>query len=80
MPEPRDAGLVSETNVATAQAVKGERWAWRSWVPWALVVIAAVIGLVAALNVWVKRQALSTDNWTNASGRLLEDERIRSAL
>jgi hypothetical protein len=71
---------VSETNVATAPAEKSERWAWRSWVPWALVVIAAVIGLVAALNVWVKRQALSTDNWTNASGRLLEDERIRSAL
>ena len=33
--------------------------AWRSWVPWTLVVIAAVIGLVASLNVWVKRQALS---------------------
>jgi len=71
---------VAETNVATAPAEKSERWAWRSWVPWVLVVIAAVIGLVAALNVWVKRQALSTDNWTNASGRLLEDDRIRSAL
>jgi len=71
---------VAETNVSTAPAEKSERWAWRSWVPWALVVIAAVIGLVAALNVWVKRQALSTDNWTNASGRLLEDDKIRSAL
>jgi hypothetical protein len=54
--------------------------AWRTWVPWTLVVIAAVIGLVAALNVWVKRQALSTDNWTNASGRLLEDPQIRGAI
>ncbi len=54
--------------------------AWRSWVPWTLVVIAAVIGLVAALNVWVKRQALSTDNWTNASSKLLEDDQIRGAL
>ena len=71
---------MAETNVSTAPAEKSERWAWRSWVPWALVVIAAVIGLVAALNVWVKRQALSTDNWTNASGRLLEDDKIRSAL
>jgi hypothetical protein len=80
-PEPRDADIVAETNVAPAPASgEHERFAWRSWVPWALVVIAAVIGLVAALNVWVKRQALSTDNWTNASGRLLEDERIRSAL
>jgi len=54
--------------------------AWRTWVPWALVVLAAVIGLVAALNVWVKRQALDTNNWTNASGRLLEDPKIRGAI
>ena len=54
--------------------------AWRRWVPWTLVVIAAVIGLVAALNVWVKRQALSTDNWTNSSAQLLENDKIRGAL
>jgi hypothetical protein len=54
--------------------------AWRSWVPWTLVVIAAVIGLVAALNVWVKRQALNTDNWTNSSSQLLENDQIRGAL
>jgi len=72
---------VAETDVATAPtSERHERLAWRSWVPWALVVIAAVIGLVAALNVWVKRQALSTDNWTNASSQLLEDDQIRSAL
>jgi hypothetical protein len=35
---------------------------------------------VAALNVWVKRQALSTENWTNASSQLLENGEIRSAL
>jgi len=43
-------------------------------------VLAAVIGLVAALNIWVKRQALSTDNWTNASSQLLENSEIRSAI
>jgi hypothetical protein len=78
---PRDAAVVAETKVATAPATeRHERLAWRSWVPWTLVVIAAVIGLVAALNVWVKRQALSTDSWTNASSRLLENDEIRSAL
>jgi hypothetical protein len=72
---------VAETNVATApSSERHERLAWRAWVPWTLVVIAAVIGLVAALNVWVKRQALSTDNWTNASTQLLENDQIRSAL
>jgi hypothetical protein len=53
---------------------------WRRWVPWVLVVLAAVIGLVSALNIWVKRQALDTDNWTNASGQLLESPEVRSAL
>ena len=48
--------------------------------PWVLVVIATVIGLVAALNVWVKRQALNTDHWTSASAQLLEDDKIRGAL
>ena len=66
--------------VAAAPEVKHERFAWRSWVPWTIVVLAAVIALVAALNVWVKRQALSTDNWTNASSQLLENDQIRSAL
>jgi hypothetical protein len=63
-----------------APEVKHDRLAWRSWVPWALVVLAAVITLVASLNVWVKRQALDTNNWTNASGRLLENDQIRSAI
>src|SRR5580765_6488988 len=53
---------------------------WRRWVPWVLVVLAAVIGLASALNIWVKRQALDTDNWTNASAQLLESPQIRSAL
>jgi hypothetical protein len=53
---------------------------WRRWVPWVLIVLAGLIALFAALNIWVKRQALSTDNWTEASTRLLENEDIRSAL
>jgi hypothetical protein len=61
-------------------AARSDRWRWRSWVPWLLLVLAALITLVTALNVWVKRQALNTDNWTNASARLLEDDEIRGAL
>jgi hypothetical protein len=49
-------------------------------VPWVLIVLAAIIGLLAALNVWVKRQALSTDSWTNASSKLLENGEVRNAL
>src|SRR5215470_15331670 len=64
----------------TNEAVTGGEARWRRWVPWTLIVLAAVIGLVSALNIWVKRQALDTDNWTNASSQLLESPQIRSAL
>lgn len=53
---------------------------WRAWVPWVLVVLAAVIGFVSALNIWVKRQALDTNNFTNASVQLLENPEVRSAV
>jgi hypothetical protein len=53
---------------------------WRRWTPWLLVVLATVIALVSALNLWVKRQALSTENWTNASAQLLENSDIRNAI
>ena len=53
---------------------------WRRWVPWVLVVLACVIALLAALNIWVKRQALSTNNFTNASSQLIENPDIRNAI
>jgi hypothetical protein len=43
-------------------------------------VLAAVIGLVSALNIWVKRQALDTNNFTNASVQLLQNPEVRSAV
>jgi hypothetical protein len=58
----------------------GAATGWRRWTPWLLIVLAAIIALAAALNVWVKRQALNTDNFTSASSQLLEDDEIRSAL
>ena len=66
---------------AERPAAKGEKSSsWRGWVPWVLIVLAAVIGLVASLNVWVKRQALDTNNWTNSSAQLLENEKVRNAV
>src|SRR4051795_3653294 len=53
---------------------------WHRWLPWVIVVVAAVIALVSALNVWVTRQALNTDNWTSSSSQLLADPEIRGAL
>jgi hypothetical protein len=61
-------------------APNGRRAAWRGWVPWVLIVLAAVVGLVSGLNVWVKRQALDTNNWTNSSAQLLENDKVRGAV
>src|SRR5262245_15938567 len=52
---------------------------WRRWVPWVLIVLAAIIALLSALNIWVKRQALSTDKWTESSAALLENDDVRNA-
>jgi hypothetical protein len=52
----------------------------RSIAVWALLVLATLLLLVSSLTIWVKRQALDTDAWTNASGRLLENDDIRGAL
>jgi hypothetical protein len=73
--------LLTDRATAERSAAKAEESSsWRGWVPWVLIVLAAVIGLVASLNVWVKRQALDTNNWTNSSVQVLENEKVRSAL
>jgi hypothetical protein len=45
-----------------------------------LLVLGALILLVGSLTVWVKRQALDTDAWVDASAELLEDDKVREAL
>jgi hypothetical protein len=47
---------------------------------WTLVVVASILMLFASLTIWVKRQALDTDAWTNASGQMLADDEIRGQL
>jgi hypothetical protein len=53
---------------------------WRRITIWVLIVLAGLIGLVSAVTVWAKRQALETDQWVATSSRLLEDDEIRGAL
>lgn len=52
----------------------------RNVLVWTLIVLAAIIALVSSLTVWVKRQALDTDAWVDASSALLEDDQVRHAL
>ncbi|TML11792.1 MAG: hypothetical protein E6G31_10945 [Actinobacteria bacterium] len=47
---------------------------------WALVVVASILMLFSSLTIWVKRQALDTDAWTNTSGQMLANDEIRQQL
>jgi hypothetical protein len=71
---------MAATNAPVARPKTSSSGEWRHWVPWVLVTLAAVIGLVSALNIWVKRQALDTDNFTNASVQLLQNPQVRTAI
>jgi len=42
--------------------------------------LATIIGVFAVLAVWVNRQVLNTDNWTNTSSKLLADQKIQTAV
>jgi hypothetical protein len=43
-------------------------------------VLAVIVGVFAVLAVWVNRQVLNTNNWTNTSSRLLADPKIQAAV
>jgi hypothetical protein len=45
-----------------------------------LVALSAVLLLLGIFAVWLNRQALNTDNWTETSSELLEQENVRSQL
>ena len=45
-----------------------------------LIVVATAIAMGAAMNSWIDRQVLETDEWVEVSDRLLDDEDIRDAL
>ena len=47
---------------------------------WTLVVVASILILLSSLTIWVKRQALDTNAWTNTSGQMLANDEIRQQL
>jgi hypothetical protein len=44
------------------------------------VVLGSLLAFLSVFAIWTERQALNTDDWTDTSGRLLENETIRAAL
>ena len=45
-----------------------------------LIVLASVFAFLSVFGIWVERQALNTDDWVGTSGRLIENEQIRTAV
>lgn len=45
-----------------------------------LISLALFTGLIGMFAVWANRQALNTDNWTQTSGRLLENKQVQTAV
>jgi len=68
---------------ASAAPIRGESAPLtrnRAIAVWTLVVVASILMLFASLTIWVKRQALDTNAWTNASGQMLANDEIRGQL
>jgi len=51
----------------------------RVWV-WTIIVLAAIVTLVSSLTIYVKRQALNSQAFSDASVSMLQDKQIRDAL
>ena len=48
--------------------------------PTVIVLVATLIAFISVFAIWVKRQALETETWTDTSTELLEREVIRDAI
>jgi hypothetical protein len=53
---------------------------WRRILAVGLVVAATIVAFLAVLSIWVNRQVLNTDNWTQTSSELLQQPVIRNQL
>src|SRR4051812_41766995 len=47
---------------------------------WALIVVAAIIGIGSILTTWVNRQVLDNEAWRNSSAELIADPAVQQTL
>jgi hypothetical protein len=52
----------------------------RRWGVGAILVLATIVATAGILAIWAQRQVVNTDNWTETSSELLENEKVRDAL
>jgi hypothetical protein len=52
----------------------------RRIIPTVIVVIASILVFLSIYAIWIRRQALEPETWTNTSAEVLEDPTVQSAL
>jgi hypothetical protein len=50
------------------------------WLVWSMIVLASLVAVGGAMNTWLNRQMLDTDNWVDVSDDLLTNDEVRGAL
>jgi len=70
MPEPTQAGEPPADPAPTSPAPAPHS---SRWLIDAIFAGAVVVGVFATLAVWINRQVLNTNSWTNTSSQLLAD-------
>jgi hypothetical protein len=73
-------GTAEATAVTAARPAAAPLSKRRAIAVWTLIVLATLIAFVSSLTLWVKRQALDTNAFVNASGQMLENNDIRTAV
>jgi hypothetical protein len=63
-----------------ATQMASDRPAQRRVLPLTLITIGSVLAVLAIFALWANRQLLDTDNWTETSSELLENDEIRGQL
>ncbi len=73
-----DASPAARSSAPVATAAEGHRT--HRVLVGALFAVGLVTGLIAVFAIWVNRQVLDTNNWTNTSGQLVADPAIEQAV
>ena len=78
-------GLLREVLCDSDASSPGIGWPGMETVPHkkvvrGLIALGTVLTVLAIFAVWADRQALNTDEWVNTSGKLLENQKVKSAL
>src|SRR5215212_1537068 len=69
--------MISDPPDAAAETVAAKPSAPRRRLPLVLIAVATLLAFVAVFALWANRQLLDTDNWTDTSSELLENDAIR---